>query len=127
MNGFQVQESWDDSAEAKGHPSFGRLALGLVPPSARTKSPEGIERVRALVAPLPPGLADQIERAASECAVTAPKGDVLYAACWCDDGQHTFADRGPWHDTKADAERHAARYPYPEPHITQTQITEVIA
>lgn len=39
MNGFQVQESWDDSAEAKGRPSFGQLALGLVPPRSRPAAP----------------------------------------------------------------------------------------
>jgi hypothetical protein len=127
MNGSQVEAAWDDSAEAKGRPSFGQLAMGLVPPLARTKSPEGIERVRALVSPLPPGLANQIERAATQCAA-APDGDVLYAACWCDDRQHAEADSTAWRTTRERAERDQLQALGPESHlIRQIQITEVIA
>lgn len=128
MNGARVEAAWDDSAEAKGHPSFGQLAMGLVPPPARTKSSEGIERVRALVAPLPPGLADQIERAAVQRATPEPGGDVLYAACWCDDGAHAEADSTAWRTTRERAERDQLQALGPESHlIRQTQITEVIA
>lgn len=138
MNGAQVEGAWDDSAEAKGHPSFGQLAMGLVPPPRATdrlfvlndagsateaRRPAATARVRSLTASLPPGVADQIERAA-----TAPEGDVMYAACWCDDGAHAEADSTAWRTTRERAERDQLLALGPESHlIRQTQITEVIA
>lgn len=93
--------------------------------STRVVNPTAAERV--LAALLPPGLADQIQRAATECA-TAPDGDVLYAACWCDDGAHAEADSTAWRTTRERAERDQLQALGPEPHlIRQTQITEVIA
>lgn len=142
MNGAQVEAAWDESAEAKGRPSFGQLAKGLVPvprttgdivtsrdqqqwgydPAGRP-TPAVRDRVSPLLASLPPGVADQIERAAA-----APEGDVLYAACWCDDGAHAEADSTAWRTTRERAERDQLQALGPESHLMrQTQITEVIA
>ena len=167
MNGFQVQESWDDSAEAKGHLSFGQLALGLVPPP---RSPAPVRRFAscredcttdcghckgagrpAPMLPYRPGrrthhvastdlvppsarrtttgefhdpesgvyyvvsgtaglieinIPAQARKVSSpaglgtfvQTALTDVDGDVMYAACWCDDDAHTPADLIEWRE-----------------------------
>lgn len=81
-----------------------------------------IEPFRPLLDRLPPGLADQIERAA-----TAPEGEVLYAACSCDDGTHTFADYVQWRQSIERARSDRNDSPHPAHLIRRTTITEAVA
>jgi hypothetical protein len=91
------------------------------------RRPAATARVRSLLAPLPAGLADQIERAAAECVATAPEGEVLYAACWCDDDDHTFADYVQWRQSieRARGDRDASAHPAHL--IRRITVTEAIA
>ncbi|KRC37491.1 hypothetical protein [Oerskovia sp. Root22] len=85
------------------------------------------DRFRPLLATLPPGLADQIERAAAECVSAAPEGEVVYAACWCDDDAHTFADYVQWRQSIERARRDRDDSPYPAHLIRRITVTEAVA
>ncbi|MHA7132575.1 hypothetical protein [Oerskovia turbata] len=96
--------------------------------ATQIRRPAATERVRSLLATLPPGLADQIERAAAEYAAAAPEGEVLYAACWCDNSAHSRIDRWDWHESVERAQRDMTSTPYPVPHlIRRITVTEAVA
>lgn len=85
------------------------------------------DRVHSLLATLPPGLADQIERATAGCVATAPEGVVVYAACWCDDGAHTPADLIEWRGSVDRARRERDESAHPAHLIRRITVTEAIA
>ncbi|MBD7949624.1 hypothetical protein [Oerskovia rustica] len=91
------------------------------------RRPAATARVRSLLSTLPPGLADQIERAAAECAAAAPEGEVLYAACWCDDDDHTFADCVQWRESADRARRDRDESAHPAHLIRRITVTEAVA
>lgn len=95
--------------------------------ATQIRRPAATARVRSLLATLPPGLADQIERAAAECAESAPAGEVLYAACWCDDDGHTFADHVQWRQSIERARRDRDESPHPAHLIRRITVTEAVA
>ncbi|MNW68871.1 hypothetical protein D3C74_477550 [compost metagenome] len=84
-------------------------------------------RVRSLLATLPPGLADQIERAAAECVASAPEGQVVYAGCWCDDDTHTPADLIEWRESADRARRDRDESAHPAHLIRRITVTEAVA
>ncbi|KZM36055.1 hypothetical protein [Oerskovia enterophila] len=85
------------------------------------------DRVRPLLAPLPPGLADQIARAAAECVTTAPEGEVVYAGCWCDDDAHTSADLIEWRGSVDVARRDRDESAHPAHLVRRITVTEAVA
>lgn len=91
------------------------------------RRPAATARVRSLLATLPPGLADQIERAAAECAATAPEGELVYAACSCDDDAHTFADYVQWRQSIDRARRDRDESAHPAHLIRRITVTEAVA
>ena len=96
-------------------------------PAGPAPVPASSRRIRPLLASLPPGLADQIERAAAECAASAPVGEVLYAACWCDDDDHTFADHVQWRESVDRARRDRDESAHPAHLIRRITVTEAVA
>ncbi len=95
-------------------------------PAGPAPAPAPSRRVRSLLATLPPGLADQIERAAAECVATAPEGEVVYAGCWCDDDTHTPADLIEWRESADRARRDRDESAHPAHLIRRITVTEAI-